>query len=106
MKYHAHVFFELDQTAQVQELHLRLQEVLSGSVTVSRLLYKAVGPLPKPMFKMEFLQDEFAQVKYVLTQIFHGFSILIHPLLENEYLAHTQYATWIGTPLNLNLECL
>lgn len=106
MKYHAHVFFELDQTAQVQELHLRLQKALSDSITVGKLLYKAVGPLPKPMFQIEFEQAELAQVKQVLTQIFHGFSILIHPLLENEYLAHTEYAEWTGTPLNLNLEHL
>lgn len=106
MNYHAHVFFELDQIAQVQELHLRLQKALSDPITVGRLFYSAVGPLLKPMFQIEFEQGELVQVKQVLTQFFHEFSILIHPLLENEYLAHTEYAEWTGTPLTLNLEHL
>ena len=73
---------------------------------VGRLLYKAVGPLPKPMFQIDFEQSELQQVKQVLAQVCYGFSILIHPLLKNEYLAHTAYAEWIGLPLNLNLEGL
>ena len=106
MKYHAHVFFELDQLNKIQELHFKLQQELSDPVVIGRLLDKAVGPLPKPMFQIDFEQSELQQVKQVLTQVCYGFSILIHPLLENEYLAHTAYAEWIGLPLSLNLEYL
>ena len=106
MKYHAHVFFELDQLDKIQELHFRLQQELSNPIVVGRLLYKAVGPLPKPMFQIDFEQSELQQVKQVLAQVCYGFSILIHPILENEYLAHTHYAEWMGQPLKLNLEQL
>lgn len=106
MKYHAHVFFELDQLDKIQKLHFKLQQELSDPVVIGRLLDKSVGPLPKPMFQIDFETSELQQVKQVLTQVCYGFSILIHPLLENEYLAHTTYAEWIGLPLSLNLEYL
>ena len=106
MKYHAHVFFELDQLDKIQKLHFRLQQQLPDPIVLGKLLCKAVGPLPKPMFQIDFEQSELQQVKQVLTQSFEGFSILIHPIFENEYLAHTAYAEWIGLPLNLNLEYL
>jgi len=35
-----------------------------------------------------------------------GLDILVHPLSDNEYDDHTDYALWMGTPIKLKVETL
>lgn len=106
MKYHAHVFFELHQTPQIEQLRAQLFDALHSDIFIGGVLLKAVGPLPLPMFQMEFDEADLALVTVQLQQMFVGFSVLIHPLLADEYVAHTEYAVWLGDVLKLNLENL
>ena len=106
MNYHAHVFFDFAQELYIQQLRIKLCERLSPEIFTGRLLLKAVGPLPKPMFQMEFEQPFLAEVILQLTDLFSDFPVLIHPLIEDEYLAHTKHAMWLGERLTLNLSGL
>ena len=106
MNYHAHVFFDLAEEPQIQQLRIKLCERLSPEIFMGRLLLKAVGPLPKPMFQMEFEQPFLAEVILQLTDLFSDFPVLIHPLIEDEYLAHTEHAKWLGGSLVLHLDQL
>lgn len=106
MNYHAHVFFDLAEEPQIQQLRIKLCERLSPEIFMGRLLLKAVGPLPKPMFQMEFEQYFLDEVILQLTDLFSDFPVLIHPLIEDEYLAHTEHARWFGERLTLNLSGL
>ncbi|MCH7335419.1 DOPA 4,5-dioxygenase family protein [Acinetobacter sp. NIPH 2699] len=106
MQYHAHIFFDLDHEQAAIRLREQLLHIFPERIFVGRLLCRAVGPLPKPMFQLEYENVDAIYVQQVLTQKCLGFSVLIHPILENEILAHTVYATWLGTPLELRLDQL
>ena len=106
MQYHAHLFFDLSDIDNVTQIHECLTHLLPEQIWCGSLLLKAVGPLPKPMFQIEFDHIYLAQVQQVLKIERQHYSVLIHPVLDDEYVAHTQYAIWLGKPLNLKLDAL
>ena len=103
MKYHAHVYFELNQIQAIEALYSQLQHEFADTVRYGRIHQKMVGPHTKPMFQLEFDQSVLPKIKQVLISNGLNLSVLIHPLDENAYLAHTQGAEWLGQPLPLNL---
>lgn len=103
MKYHAHVYFDLDQIQQIECLYAELQHNFGDTVKYGRIHQKMVGPHTKPMFQLEFDQSILAQIKTTLSAHHLSLSVLIHPLYDDAYLAHTQGAEWLGQPLPLNL---
>lgn len=106
MNYHAHVFFDLPQEQQIRQLREQLCLALNPHIFIGDLLLKAVGPLPKPMFQMEFEEKFIEEIISKLRFYFASFTVLIHPLLEDEYVAHTEHAFWLGPCLALNLDRL
>ncbi|MFU8925975.1 DOPA 4,5-dioxygenase family protein [Acinetobacter puyangensis] len=106
LNYHLHFFFDLEQNADVEMIHQALGQDLPKQVKIFPLLLRPAGPLPKPMFMLEFGQESLDTVLEQLQPYQTQYSIFIHPDLENEYLAHTQYAIWLGQPLKLNLDAL
>jgi len=106
IKYHAHVYFELEQIEDIQYLYEQLKQQVPVSTSVGRLWLKTVGPHTQPMFQLEFDEAYLQQIQALLTKLCCEYSVLIHPVISDEYLAHTQYARWLGTPLPLNLEKL
>ncbi|MBU6259573.1 MAG: hypothetical protein KGL18_08560 [Burkholderiales bacterium] len=58
------------------------------------------------MIQIEFGSDPEAKVKDALIEACHRRSILIHTLVEDELLSHTQLAIWFGARLPLRLEGL
>lgn len=105
MNYHAHVFFKAEQTTLANKIRENLIKEFSR-VEVGAFLPRAVGPLPQPMFQMTYPKDQYEAVYQKLRSLCHGHSVLIHPIMQDERLAHTVYATWIGEPLTLNLDNL
>lgn len=104
MKYHAHVYFEIAQVQIIEQLYVQLQQEFGDTVNYGRIHQKLVGPHTKPMFQLEFDQTLLPKIKTTLCSNGLDLSVLIHPLHENAYLAHTQDAVWLGQPLALNLH--
>lgn len=105
--YHLHFFFELDELDQVTLIHETITQILSSIVKLYPLLLRPAGPLLKPMFMLKFEQKILNHIMEFFQPYPANYSILIHPELENELLAHTQYATWLGgKELSLRLEYL
>ena len=103
MKYHAHVYFDLNQIQIIELLYAQLQQEFGETVSYGRIHQKLVGPHTKPMFQLEFDQSILPQIKNSLSSNGLNLSVLIHPLDDNAYLAHTQGAEWLGRSLALNL---
>ena len=104
MEYHAHIYFDLTQIETIESLYVQLQQEFGETMRYGRIHQKLVGPHTKPMFQLAFDQAVLSQLKSTLNRRNLGLSVLIHPLWENEYLAHTEGAEWLGEPLLLNLE--
>ncbi|THU01048.1 DOPA 4,5-dioxygenase [Lampropedia puyangensis] len=103
---HAHVFFDLNAREQALALQQQLQLQWPAGIEVGPLLLRAAGPLPQPMFQIAYDEEHAERVREVLQTTRGDFSVLIHPVLEDEILAHTEKATWLGMPLLLRLEYL
>ena len=103
--YHAHVYFPLREQDKAQALNEIIrqerQDVLRGSPLVGRL----VGPHKMPMFEihLESLSEEFLAW---LDTIRGDFSVLIHPVSEEELLDHTERAIWLGREIGVFEEKL
>ncbi|RYL25322.1 MULTISPECIES: DOPA 4,5-dioxygenase family protein [Acinetobacter] len=106
MKYHAHIYFDLTQIELIESLYVQLQQEFGEAMSYGRIHQKLVGPHTKPMFQLAFDQAVLPQLKHTLNRRHLGLSVLIHPLWENEYLAHTEGAQWLGESLILNLDRL
>ena len=106
MQYHAHIFFDLEDEQEIICLREHLLHIFPKRIFFFFLLNRAVGPLPKPMFQLEYENVDADYVHQMLSQECLGFSVLIHPILDHEIEAHTTYATWLGVPLELYLDKL
>lgn len=106
MHYHAHIFFSGDDTAPAEALRQRLGSLLPAGVRIGAFLPRVAGPLPLPMFQLDYPACLADQVEAVLRQHTDGRSVLIHPLLADEQAAHTTHATWLGPVLVLRLDRL
>ena len=104
--YHAHIFLKADEAAPAEALRQRLQPLLPSGVSIGAFLPHAAGPLPAPMFQLDYSAILAEQVEAVLRQHTSGHSVLIHPLLADELAAHTAQAIWLGPVLPLYLDRL
>ena len=104
MKYHAHVYFDVAQIQAIEALYAQLQHDFGTAVQYGRIHQKCVGPHTQPMFQLAFDEGLLAQMKDFLHRHTAVGSVLIHPLHDNEYLAHTQDAQWLGEVLPLYLD--
>ena len=105
MQLHAHIYYEHDQFDQADLLRTFLTENFPQGV-VGRFHQQPVGPHTKAMFQVKFDQLEFANLLVLIRPYTLGQSILIHPDIEDQVLAHTAEAHWIGPALPLNIDAL
>lgn len=104
MRYHAHVYFDVAQIQVIEALYAQLQHDFGDTLDYGRIHQKLVGPHTKPMFQLAFDQDILPALHVFLNTHVAVTSVLIHPLHDNEYLAHTQDAQWVGEVLPLRLD--
>lgn len=104
MKFHAHVYFDLAQIEVIKALYVQLQQEFGETVSYGRIHQQLVGPHTKPMFQLAFDQVTLPQIKTSLNSNGLNLSVLIHPLHDDAYRAHSQDAEWLGEPLPLNLH--
>ncbi|SDB81277.1 DOPA 4,5-dioxygenase family protein [Acinetobacter boissieri] len=104
--YHLHFFFDLEETEYVHKIHEKVTNQISHLAKIFPLLLRPAGPLPKPMFMLEFSKDVMSEIILFFKQYEENYSILIHPELANEVLAHTDHSIWMGKRIPLRLEYL
>lgn len=101
--YHAHVYFGPDTAAQARTLCERVGEQFDSDVRVGRLHEKPVGPHPHWSCQLAFDSAQFDAVIRWLEQNRSGLDVLVHGLTGDDLADHTLHASWLGSPVKLNL---
>ncbi|MCL1125622.1 DOPA 4,5-dioxygenase family protein [Shewanella surugensis] len=100
--YHAHVYF--DEASLEWATKLCQQAARSFELKLGRVHQKLVGPHPCWSCQLAFAQDQYEHVIPWLDENRQGLSILIHADTGHDLKDHTDYASWLGEPLLLNLS--
>jgi aromatic ring-cleaving dioxygenase len=101
--YHVHIYYKDETQAAAQALSDRLAESFPVQIGKNPGI---AGPHPVPQIQIIFKREAFQQVVPWLMLHRDGLDILVHPLSDNEYDDHTDYALWMGTPIKLKVETL
>lgn len=100
--YHAHLYFDEHTVDIATEIYKQIHSQFSFEI--GRFHEKCVGPHTKWMFQVSFTNNDFASFINWLNDNRSDFSILIHPVTGNDLQDHTEYASWLGDNINLNLK--
>lgn len=105
--FHAHIYFEPNTRESASALREKAEiELKQKILNISRLIDRPIGPHPKPMFEIDFKEEDLGAL-YIWLREHHGpHSVLIHKNVSPEIPEHTIFATWIGTCLPLDLSKL
>jgi aromatic ring-cleaving dioxygenase len=102
--YHAHFYFD-PASRPVAE---RLRETIAGrfAVELGGFSDEPRGPHPISQFNVIFQAQEFQTIVPWLMRNREGLDVLVHPLTDDMYVDHTDYALWLGTPVTLKVDTL
>jgi|SRR5690606_35929005 len=104
-EFDAHIYF--DETT-IQEASIFREKCLKhfgqAEVFVGFMIDQPIGPHPLPMFEINFPRNLFGEVVLWLLHNHGKLSILVHELTGDDYLDHTDYALWIGRPVELDIS--
>jgi aromatic ring-cleaving dioxygenase len=106
ISYHAHIYFETHQSELAAKVRDSIIHDIPQLTYRGQLIPMSIGPHPKPMFELHIPSDCINYAIASIETLREGLSVLIHPVHENDYLAHTQEAKWLGSALPLKLEVL
>lgn len=105
--FHAHIYFSPDSRASAEKFRQLISKHLASQLRyVGNLIDRPVGPHPVPMFELNFLPENFAQVVTFLMQNHGSHSVLIHPQTGNDPIDHSTHALWLGAQLKLDFSKL
>ena len=102
--YHIHVYYD----SESQPAATKLRSELEGKfpVEVGRMSDAPQGPHPISQFQAIFRTPAFQDVVPWLMLHREGLDILVHPLTDDMVDDHTDYAMWLGTPVDLRIDTL
>ena len=101
--YHVHIYFAEETSALAH--HLRAS--LDGDPMVEslgRMHTGPVGPHPTRQIQVRVCQGNLATLLEWLERRRQGLSVLVHPEIDDDLVAHTELASWLGAPVPLDLE--
>ena len=100
--YHAHVYFDEQTKAFAKDL---CQEAgVKFGLAVGRFHEKLVGPHPCWSCQITFGKRDFDRFVPWLDSRREDLTVLVHALTGNDLQDHTEFAYWLGDPVELNLE--
>jgi aromatic ring-cleaving dioxygenase len=102
--YHAHVYYDTDSRATVEQLAEALTDKFA--VEIGGLFDEPTGPHPVANLQIIFSTAEFAFVVPWLMVNRSGLNVLIHPLTDDSVRDHDTDCAWLGTPVPLKLRIL
>ena len=100
--YHVHLYFDENTLEQAVKLGEQANEKFT--LNPGRVHQKNVGPHPCWSQQLAFDGDQYDSLIPWLDENRNGLTILIHGLSGDNYKDHTEHASWLGTPVALNLE--
>ena len=105
-EFHAHVYFDTASRDTIEDVQAGLRQTFDDRIEVSTLREKPVGPHPLPMFEVIFPQEEYDAVRHWLMENRQNHVVLMHPVMENDLIAHEEFAEWLGNELPLDYSVL
>ena len=101
--YHLHIYFE-DQTESKALTIYELAQTQPNIESVGRFHPNPVGPHPVRQFQLLVRTEHLGTIETWLRQVRGDLDVLIHPEIDDDLLAHTELARWLGHPHDLHLE--
>lgn len=106
--YHAHIYY----AAEEREAAAALRDAFAAQegdgersiLFVGRMMDQPVGPHPIAQYEIHFREGALAGIIDSIRR--SGLRALVHPLTQDDLADHTNLGTWIGEPLNLDLNVL
>ena len=98
--YHAHIYYDPTRTRAVAE---GVCAALGAHCQVEIEAFRdtPIGPHPSANVLIIFKPDQFEHVVPYLMLHRDGLDVLVHPLTEDAVEDHTDFAMWLGKPLEL-----
>ncbi|MCF2860151.1 DOPA 4,5-dioxygenase family protein [Pseudoalteromonas sp. SMS1] len=100
--YHAHVYFDMSSSAVAKKLCEEIAH--SFDLKVGRFHERLVGPHPCWSCQISFFAKDFEQFVPWLDVKRQNLTVFVHALTGNDYLDHTEFAYWLGEPVELDLS--
>lgn len=100
--YHAHVYFNSSTVDFARQLYQQVQHHFD--LEVGRFNEKLVGPHLMWSFSITFTANDFDALIPWLESMRRGHSVLIHALTGDDLKDHSQFAYWLGTPVEIDLS--
>ncbi len=104
--YHAHVYYDDADTKTRAGVLREGIEALGIPHVMGRWHDAPIGPHPVGSYQVAFDAACFAQLVPWLALNRNGLSVLVHPTTEDQVLAHSEQALWLGPQLTLDLDFL
>lgn len=97
MQYHAHIYFDHNSPAQYKLTEQVVESIRENfNFPIGRIHKRPVGPHPLGSCQIIFKQSDYEKFVPWLDQNRQGLDILIHSVTGDEYLDHTDNASWLG----------
>ena len=100
--YHAHVYFDANSKDFASDLRVQISREFD--LSVGRFNQKLVGPHTMWSFSVTFTAGDFDALIPWLDKSRGELSVLVHALTDNDLKDHTEFAYWLGKPVELNLS--
>ncbi|MCL6416564.1 DOPA 4,5-dioxygenase family protein [Aestuariirhabdus sp. Z084] len=100
--YHAHVYF--DENSKKVARTLCDTVATEFVVSVGRFHERCVGPHTRWSCQIAFSDKVFDELIPWLDAERNGLSVLVHGMTGDNLKDHTEYAYWLGTPVELKLD--
>ena len=102
--YHAHVYFDKETLEFASNLCEQAGELFG--LKVGAVHQKPIGPHPKWSCQILFASKYFDEFIPWIDDNRNGLTVLVHPITGDDILDHTDYATWLGDSVELDLSGL
>lgn len=100
--YHAHIYFDQNSVDRARQICDRITEQFG--LKVGRVHEKCVGPHRRWSVQIIFSHKDFDTFIPWLDQARGDLDVLVHGVTGNDYQDHTDYAYWLGQPVELDLS--
>ena len=101
-RYHAHVYFDQATVEHASAICREAGELFG--VKVGRVHERPIGPHPRWSCQLAFESSQFEQLIPWLEENRQGLTVLVHARTGDDLADHTEYASWLGEAVELNLS--
>ena len=104
--YHAHFYYTPASRPSAIDLYARARQLFGRLAIVKKPVDDNIGPHLRPMFEIAFRREHLDIIRDWLMMNRADHPVLLHPVVEDEVLGHSELATWFGEKLPLDFSKL